>query len=69
MPVIYRPGWTWPSDAGRLADEVVADADDVVTEATGDGRAWLTLLLGSPPFDQLLQSHEGVVSVRRVVSA
>lgn len=69
MPVIYRPGWVWPATAGRSADEVVADAEDVVADDTGDGRVWITLLLGSPPFNQILQANEGIVKVRRAVTA
>lgn len=68
MPITYRPGWTYAGEAGRRADEVVADAADAVAEADGDGRAWLTLLIGSPPYNMVLPYREATVRIRRMVS-
>lgn len=68
MPIIQRPGWVYPANAGRMVDEVVADAEQIVAEAGGDGRAWLTLLLDALPYPQVLPYHEATVQIRRVVS-
>lgn len=67
MPVTYRPGWHYPSDAGRMSEEVVAYSDDVVATSIDDARTWLNTLLDAVPFDQIIQYCVGTVQVSKVV--